>query len=62
MRWLIAARDRCLLLLVVADFDHSAAAVYGEMRAAIERQGRPLGPLALKVTSCPLPSRVGRLA
>jgi hypothetical protein len=46
MRWLIAALDQCLLPLVVADFDYSAAAAYGEMRAAIERQGRPLGSLA----------------
>lgn len=34
-----------LLALEVAPFDEAAAAVYGEVRARLQRQGRPIGPL-----------------
>jgi tRNA(fMet)-specific endonuclease VapC len=46
-----AALDQFLLPLVVADFDHSAAAAYGQIRAALERQGRPLGPLDMLIAA-----------
>jgi tRNA(fMet)-specific endonuclease VapC len=35
--------DRFLSLFVVADFDVAAATVYGEVRAALERNGTPIG-------------------
>lgn len=40
-----AALERFLLPLVVADFDSSAARAYGLIRASLERQGTPIGPL-----------------
>jgi tRNA(fMet)-specific endonuclease VapC len=35
--------DRFMSLLVVAAFDAGAAAVYGEIRVALERRGTPIG-------------------
>jgi tRNA(fMet)-specific endonuclease VapC len=34
-----------LLPLVIADFDEQAANAYGEVRAVLEAQGTPIGPL-----------------
>jgi tRNA(fMet)-specific endonuclease VapC len=34
-----------LLPLEIADFDAAAAGVYGLVRAALEKKGRPIGPL-----------------
>ena len=34
-----------LLPLEIVDFDATAAGVYGLVRAALERKGRPIGPL-----------------
>lgn len=34
-----------LLPLEIVDFDASAAGVYGLVRAALEKKGRPIGPL-----------------
>ena len=34
-----------LLALEVAGFDEGAAVTYGEVRASLEQQGRPIGPL-----------------
>ena len=31
----------------ILDFDHSAAAVYGSIRATLERKGTPIGPMDL---------------
>jgi len=39
------ALEQFLLPLVIADFDAEAAMVYGQIRAALERQGTPIGPL-----------------
>lgn len=39
-----AALERFLLPLVIADFDSTAATMYGTIRAALERQGTPIGP------------------
>ena len=36
---------RYLLPLVIADFDEQAAIAYGEVRAVLEAQGTPIGPL-----------------
>lgn len=40
-----AALSEFLLPLEVAPFDEAAAEVYGTVRAALERKGRPIGPL-----------------
>ena len=39
------ALDQFLLPLEVLDFDLSATAAYGKTRAALEKQGTPIGPL-----------------
>jgi tRNA(fMet)-specific endonuclease VapC len=39
------ALEQFLIPLVVAPFDHVAAARYGIVRAALERQGTPIGAL-----------------
>jgi len=36
-----------LVPFVILDFDHSAAAVYGSIRATLERKGTPIGPMDL---------------
>ena len=41
----LQAIEQFLLPLVVAEFDYAAAVVYGEVRAELERQGRPIGAL-----------------
>lgn len=38
------ALEQFLLPLAVAGFDHAAAITYGRIRAALERQGTPIGP------------------
>lgn len=45
------ALGQFLLPLLVVDFDQSAAATYGEVRATLERQGRPLGPLDMLIAA-----------
>lgn len=40
-----AALSEFLLPLEVAPFDDSAAVAYGAVRAALEKKGRPIGPL-----------------
>jgi tRNA(fMet)-specific endonuclease VapC len=47
-----AAQNRIALLeflvpFVILDFDHSAAVVYGSIRATLERKGTPIGPMDL---------------
>jgi tRNA(fMet)-specific endonuclease VapC len=39
------ALDQFLLPLAMAEFDEPAASAYGEIRAALEAQGSPIGPL-----------------
>lgn len=39
-----AALEQFLVPLVIADFDAVAAAAYGQVRAALEKQGQPIGP------------------
>ena len=39
------ALEQFLIPLTIADFDHKAAVVYGVIRAALERQGTPIGSL-----------------
>lgn len=46
-----AALEQFLLPLVVADFDQAAAVTYGEVRASLERRGRPLGPLDMLIAA-----------
>lgn len=41
----LEALSQFLLPLETADFDASAAAEYGRIRAALERRGTPIGPL-----------------
>lgn len=41
----LEALSQFLLPLEVADFDADAAAKYGRIRTALERQGVPIGPL-----------------
>jgi tRNA(fMet)-specific endonuclease VapC len=36
-----------LVPLAILDFDQSAAAVYGSIRASLERKGTPIGPMDL---------------
>lgn len=45
------ALDQFLLPLLVVDFDQIAAASYGAIRATLERQGRPLGPLDMLIAA-----------
>jgi tRNA(fMet)-specific endonuclease VapC len=39
------ALEQFLVPLVIVDFDHQAAIVYGMIRATLERQGSSIGPL-----------------
>jgi tRNA(fMet)-specific endonuclease VapC len=39
------ALDQFLMPLIIVDFDDDAAETYGRIRAQLERQGTPLGPL-----------------
>ena len=45
------ALDQFLLPLTVVDFDQAAAATYGEVRASLERQGQPIGPLDMLIAA-----------
>ena len=45
------ALEQFLLPLAVVDFDQAAAETYGRVRAALERQGRPLGPLDMLIAA-----------
>jgi tRNA(fMet)-specific endonuclease VapC len=43
--------DSFASLLVVAPFDAPAAAVYGEIRTLLERNGTPIGPLDMLIAA-----------
>ncbi len=44
-----AALDEFVLPLELANFDREAARVYGQMRAALEKKGTPIGPLDMMI-------------
>jgi tRNA(fMet)-specific endonuclease VapC len=43
------ALEEFLLPMEISDFDESAAAAYGQVRAALEGAGRPIGPLDTQI-------------
>jgi tRNA(fMet)-specific endonuclease VapC len=43
------ALDEFLLPLEIADFDETTAGAYGEVRAALEKAGTPVGPLDTQI-------------
>ena len=43
------ALDEFLLPLEIADFDEMSAGAYGEVRAALEKAGTPVGPLDTQI-------------
>jgi tRNA(fMet)-specific endonuclease VapC len=45
------ALEGFLLSLEIADFGLDAAMVYGEVRAAVERKGTPIGPLDMHIAA-----------
>jgi tRNA(fMet)-specific endonuclease VapC len=45
------ALEEFLLPLVVIPFDKVAASYYGDLRASLERQGTPIGPLDLMIAA-----------
>lgn len=46
-----AALDAFIVPLAIVDFDSSAADCYGRIRADLERQGTPIGPLDLLIAA-----------
>ncbi len=46
-----AALQQFLAPLEMADFDASAAAIYGRLRAALESAGTPIGPLDTQIAA-----------
>jgi tRNA(fMet)-specific endonuclease VapC len=45
------ALQQFLLPLLIADFDDCAAEAYGAIRAALERQGTPIGPMDMLIAA-----------
>jgi tRNA(fMet)-specific endonuclease VapC len=45
------ALQQFLLPLVVTTFDEGAAEVYGEIRAALEKEGRPIGAMDMLIAA-----------
>ena len=43
------ALDEFILPLEIADFDEASAEAYGTIRAALEKAGRPIGPMDLLI-------------
>ena len=43
--------DQLFVVLPVEGFDHAAAMEYGNLRAALERAGTPIGPLDLLIAA-----------
>jgi tRNA(fMet)-specific endonuclease VapC len=52
------ALQQFLVPLVTANFDPRAATVYGRLRAALEAQGTPIGPLDMLIAAHALSLRV----
>lgn len=44
-----AALDEFILPLEIANFDREAARAYGQVRAALEKKGTPIGPLDMMI-------------
>ena len=53
------ALEQFLEPLEIADFDRSAALVYGRLRAALEASGTPIGPLDTQIAAHALKSNTG---
>lgn len=47
----LSALEQFLAPLELADFDRSAAAAYGPLRAALEAAGTPIGPLDTQIAA-----------
>ena len=47
----LQALEKFLAPLTVADYDLAAARVYGQLRAALERKGTPIGPLDMQIAA-----------
>ena len=47
----LSALEQFLAPLELADFDRSAAAAYGPLRAALEAAGTPIGPLDTRIAA-----------
>jgi tRNA(fMet)-specific endonuclease VapC len=45
------ALEKFLLPLQIADYDAEAAMLYGEIRATLEAQGKPIGPLDMLIAA-----------
>ncbi len=46
-----SALEDFLLPLTILDFDYNAAMVYGTIRATLEKQGTPIGPLDMLIAA-----------
>lgn len=47
----LAALEQFLLPLAIADFDYDAAAMYGQLRAYLERKGTPIGSMDMLIAA-----------
>lgn len=47
----LAALERFLAPLLVADYDLAAAQAYGQLRAQLERKGTPIGPFDMQIAA-----------
>ena len=45
------ALEQFLLPLMIMEFDYKATLVYGKLRAELEREGKPIGPLDTLIAS-----------
>ncbi|MGH9392400.1 MAG: type II toxin-antitoxin system tRNA(fMet)-specific endonuclease VapC [Vicinamibacteria bacterium] len=45
------ALDQFLLPFTISPFEKPAASAYGELRAALEKKGRPIGPLDMLIAA-----------
>lgn len=46
-----AALETFLLPLEIADFDHKAAWMFGEIKSTLERAGKPIGPYDVQIAA-----------
>lgn len=52
------ALEQFLLPLEIADYDAAAAMVYGDIRASLESEGKPIGPFDMLIAAHALSLRV----